>query len=158
MNLLKPQFILILLLMTLVISALIYFRIQSVNQRGGQSPLDIPIFNRPTTTPTPLIPSQLPLEEQFKIQTQADINYLQLQNKILSEFPWYTEFPLQESNYFVYFDLDKKSFKGKIYPQKSSSVSIDEQVNNYKQEILGILKKIGVDTALYPIEWVIIPE
>lgn len=159
MNILQPKFIIIIALFLLILATLVFLKFKSFKQPGIKEPSETPVYQRISPLPFPSTPyEQLPSEEKLKLQTEADINYNELQNKILNEFPWYNNLPLQKSNYFVFFDLDNKTFKGKIYPQKSSSVPVDDQVNAYKQEILGKLKQLGIDTSLYKIDWIIIPE
>lgn len=139
-----------LLLILILLAAILY--ISGAGTKVEPSPRPIPVTtSAPTSSPTTL-------EDQLRLQTQADVNYAELQDKVLKEFPWYNNLPLQKDDYFVLFDLSKKAFRAKIYPQKSSSVPIDDQVKSYQQEIVEKLKALGVDTSVYPIEWSINPE
>lgn len=116
---------------------------------------------KPTPVPTPVVfsPSPSPsLENELERQTQADINVANLQEEVFKKYPWYLKLPLQEPNYFVYFDASKNTFFASIYPQKSSSISIDDQVKSYQEEILKRLTQLGIDTSLYKIDWEIKPE
>lgn len=159
MNILRPKFIIIIALLLLILATIAFLKFKSFKQQGAKDSSSIPVYQRISPKPFPSTPyEQLPSEEKLKLQTEADINYSELQNKILNEFPWYNDLPLQESNYFVFFDLGNKTFKGKIYPQKSSAILVDDQVNAYKQEILGKLKQLNIDTTLYKVDWIIIPE
>lgn len=127
---------------------------QNINKEGV-GPLPIPVFTKPSSSPTSL---PIPKDEELLRQTEADINVNQLQNQVLQNYPWYNQLPLQEKNYFVFFDLEKKSFEATIYPQNSSPTPIDDQVRSYQQEILGKLQQLGINTNQYQIEWVITPE
>ena len=111
-----------------------------------------------TPAPTPFPSPTSILQESLQKQTEADINVANMQEEVFRKYPWYLKLPLQEKNYFVLFDVDKKAFKAKIYPQRSSEIPIDEQVESYKAEILEKFKTLEIDTSIYPIEWVIIPE
>lgn len=112
--------------------------------------------NESITSPAPS--PQANLEDHLNKQTQADINVANMQEEILEQYPWYPKLPLQEKNYFVLFDLQKKVIRAKIYPQKSSAISIDDQVKSYQQEITERLKQLEVGTNKYSIEWFITPE
>ena len=142
-------------LFTLLIFFIILMQLGS-NQLPTVSPPPIP-------TSTPFIPATPPPAAsnqniQLQRQTQADINYINAQNQVLSDYPWYNDLPLQADNYFVLFDLSTKSLRAKIYPQRSSSTSVDDQVKLYTAEILEKLKQVGIDTTLYKIDWSINPE
>lgn len=100
----------------------------------------------------------LSLEEQMKLQAEADKNYAQAQEKVIQEFPWYNNLPLKTVNYFVYLDVSSKTIKAKLYPQKASPVPINEQVKSLQIEITSKLKKLGIDLSVQKIEWLIIPE
>lgn len=100
----------------------------------------------------------VPLEDQIKTQAEADKNYGEWEKNVLKNYPWYNQLPLQADNYFVYFDLDKKIFIGKLYPKKSSNLSIETQVNTFKNEIITQLKTLGVDIAKFSFQWLTNPE
>lgn len=149
----------ILLLLGLLLILLLILYITSNFRKTpltSSPPLPTPVAFSPSPSPTLFTPTTV--EEELQQQTVADTNYTEAQNKILREYPWYNSLPLQAENYFVLFDLDKKSFRARIYPQKSSVTPIDNQVQNYKQEILEQLQQINIDMARYQIEWLIFPE
>jgi hypothetical protein len=97
-------------------------------------------------------------EDKLKAQEEGDKGDAAFQDAIYKTFPWYDSFPLQQKNYFVYYDVENKKLIGKLYPQKKASVSVDSQVSQMKTEIEARVKKIGVDTSKFPIEWNIMPE
>lgn len=120
---------------------------------------------QPLPTPGSTTPTQIPqsfptpsLIEELNRQTEADINVNNIQNDVLQKYPWYNDLPIQETNYFVYFDVPQKSFIALLYPQSSSSISQEEQVASFKTEIISQLQKLGVNTNVLPIEWQIKPE
>lgn len=92
-------------------------------------------------------------EDQAKIQSKADKENADYWKSVNSQYPWYNKLPLQSANYYVYFDLNKYMFIAKLYPQKSSSIPTDAQVEFMKTEILSKLQQIGVDTKTAPIEY-----
>ncbi|QQG40738.1 MAG: hypothetical protein HYV37_00185 [Candidatus Levyibacteriota bacterium] len=114
----------------------------------------------PNPTPTFFVPISKtpPIDYQLKLQTEGDKKFSDWQKDINKNYPWYNNFPLQEDNYFVYFDLDEKKFVGKIYPKKDTATSINQQVDAYKKVILFQLKKLGIDTTIYQFNWVVTPE
>ena len=140
----------------------------------GEPILNIPVAGRRlfrfmTTTAVILATSFLPpspafaqepseFEIQTQRQTEADYNWAQMQEEVFRKYPWYLDLPLQERNYFVFFESSKNSFNAEIYPQKSSSTSIDDQVVSYQEKISEELRRLNVDTSVHPIEWVITPE
>jgi len=97
-------------------------------------------------------------DDKMKMQEISDQNYTKWQKINDSNYPWYNNLPLQTDNYFVYFDLDKKIFIGKLYPKQSSSISIDSQTASMKTEINLTLIKLGIDTTKYSFDWQITPE
>lgn len=137
-----------LLLIIAILVTLIFF-----NRKKEVEEKPIPVFNQPSSSPLQTVP-----QDPLQIQTEADINYTEAQNKVLQEFPWYNHLPLQDSNYFVLFDLPRKVLRAKLYPQQSSPVSTEGQVAVFQQEITQKLQQLNIDTNLYKIEWTIIPE
>lgn len=96
-------------------------------------------------------------QDQQKAQSQADKNFGDQWKKVDTLYPWYDSLPLQTDSYFVYFDLDTRSFVGKLYPSSNSSVSEDNQVIQMKQEIIKKLEELGIDTTKYKFTWTITP-
>jgi hypothetical protein len=98
------------------------------------------------------------LGDQLKSQEEGDKYDAEFNKAIYTTFPWFDQFPLQEKNYFVYYDVENKKLVGKLYPQKKASSSVDAQVNKMKSEIEARVKKIGVDSNQFNIEWQVNPE
>lgn len=97
-------------------------------------------------------------EEDARIQSESDKDYADWEKNISDKYPWFDKLPLQETNYFVYFDVDKKSFIGKLYPKDSQAESVDEKITVMKNEIQTRLEALGIDTALYNFEWIVKSE
>lgn len=157
MNLLKPRFIIIALLLLAIIIVLIYLKTRSVAEKAVPS-AEIPVFKQ-TASPTPQIPyEQLPQDEKMRLQTVSDNNNSTAQDAVLKLYPWYNNFPIKAQNYFVYFDLNQKHFIALLYPQKSSSTSIEDQVASFKKEITDRLRVIDEKTLELQIDWEVKPE
>lgn len=97
-------------------------------------------------------------EDQNKAQEGADQNFAKWNQDLQDNYPWIDKLPIQETNYFVYFDTDKKQFIGKLYPQKNSNTSIENQTAQFKSEIQTKLKNLGVSIENYQFEWIVKPE
>lgn len=100
---------------------------------------------------------QITEKDQIKAQLEADRNFTGWERS-LEKYPWYDKFPLHTENHYVYFDLEKKSFFATLFPQASSTISIDQQVETFKQEVEGKITTLGISLAQYPILWEVTPE
>lgn len=111
-------------------------------------------------TPTIFIPQENTntLDGQLRIQTQADKKFSEWQKDINTKYPWYNDLPLQENEYYIYFDLDKTAFVTFLYPKQSGNISIETQITKLKEKILKQLTMIGVDTKNYQFFWTIQPK
>src|SRR5438132_249205 len=114
----KKTIISILVLVILILLAVSFFLSQASKKEVPSS--------APITTPTPiLVPvstaTPMPLDKQLINQTEADKNFSAWQKDIQTNYPWYNNLPLQEDGYFVYFDLDQKTFFAYLYPKSSKS-------------------------------------
>ncbi len=113
-----------------------------------------------TPPPTPIIQKQKPTlnpTQVQQLQTAADRNYAQHQKELDETYPWLNQLPLSGDNYFVYFDVAKKQFIGKLYP-KTSLGSVDDQVVTLKNQVLEALKTQNIPYDQYQFSWVITPE
>lgn len=173
MNLLRPQFIIIIILFLLVIAALVFLRMHSTSQNGVASPPPIQIFEQasspspqprvkvtlPSPPLTPSVPyDQLTQQQKEQAQAQADEYYQKTENAVLNNYPWYPKLPLQDTGYFVYFNYSSEIFKADLFPQKASSVPLDEQINQLKNTVIQQINAIGADTSRYSINWEITPK
>lgn len=86
-------------------------------------------------------------EDEIKAQKAADDNYLKDEARIENSYPWLEKLPIEAANYYVYFDIEKESFIGQLYPQRPS------QTEPMKAEILTKLKERGIPTEGYGVEW-----
>lgn len=100
---------------------------------------------------------QITTDDQIKAQSEADRNFTGWERS-LEKYPWYDKFPLHTENYYVYFDLDKKSFSATLFPSASSTLPIDQQVETFKREVEGKIISFGISLAQYPILWEVTPE
>lgn len=142
-------FFFVLLVIVLIVPTLILFFLSI--QTPSSQPSPEPITPFPTVFPTEPLPNSLTptltFEEQTEVQSVADRDYADWQKNVTDTYPWYNNLPLQTSTYFVYFDLDKKSFIAKLYPSGNQTEAV------LKAEILERLEALTIDTNQYPIEW-----
>lgn len=157
MGFLKLPIIILLIVLILILGLLLFFKTQFNKQQEGEPSSEIQIFRKASPPPLKTY-EQLSEEEKMHNQALSDKYYSEIQDTILKTYPWYNYFPIKGQNYFVYFDLDQKGFFALLYPQKSSSVTIDNQVNNLKEIITDRLRNIDTKTLTLPIEWEIKPE
>lgn len=102
--------------------------------------------------------TKLSEKEQISLQAEADKNFGDWQKSINEKYPWRDKLPIQASNYYVYFDMDQEKFIAKLYPQKNSSKSIDNQVSEFKVEISQKISSIDSAVMKYGIIYEIKPE
>lgn len=173
MNFLSSKILLIavIILAIIVLGSALFF---SQSQKPALSPL--PVIQMGSTPPAPVsyqatpikpLPSfsppatpydQLTQQQKEQYQTQSDEYYQTTQDKVLQSYPWYLNLPIKDTYYFVYFDPTSETFIAKLYPQKTSSTSLDEQVNTFKKSIIERINTLGSGAEKYKIEWRVIPE
>lgn len=117
----------------------------------------------PTIVPTPTItatPVQTQSNDSQDIPQQGldDAVFSQSQVDFLNSHPWYDSLPPQNDRYYINFDASNNDFFVELYPVKNSSVSIDNQVDQLKSEVMQELKNLGVNTNSYQIEWITLPK
>lgn len=153
--------LLLLLVVCLVIIPLVLYLLFS-HKSGSQTISQLPGSN-PTMTTTPS-PAQIPTrfltptptftQQQIQQGTAAgDKSYGDYWKQVYADYPWYDNFPVRTDLYFVYFDIEAKSFVANIYPKQASSESTDAQVTFAKQAIREKLVSLGVNPDHYPIQW-----
>jgi hypothetical protein len=91
-------------------------------------------------------------------QLQDDSVFAKGQLDFLSKYPWYNELPPVNDEYFVDFDPTKNLFIIELYPQASTSASINDQLVQFKNNALLELQSIGVNAPSYNVEWIIVPR
>lgn len=124
-------------------------------------PKQAPVAQFPTVTPHYVIPSVIPThitEDMYRKQDQGEKAFAESQANIQRNYPWFNKLPLQTSDYFVYFDVEKKVFVGLLYPSEGSEGQIANQVVTMKAEIRNSLTSLGIDVSKYQFEWSIKPE
>jgi hypothetical protein len=158
MNFLNGKILLLVILLLAILGILTYLQLS--RRPDTTSPLPIPKMEQSSPTPTePLIPfNQLTEEQKIQSQNKADEYYQKTEDDILKKYPWFLKLPLKDTNYFVYFDPTTETFTAKLYPQKASSSSIDEQVNSMKNIVTQKIATLGSGADKYKIDWVVIPE
>lgn len=127
------------------------------------SPSPLPVITAPSATPASSAQVISPKTatspaDQINIQAQADQNFAAKTKEINTLYPWLNKLPIQSQNYFFYFDINEKQFIGRLYPQTSSSVPVNQQVNNFESEIMSKLQSLIPDYTKYNIRWDIKPE
>lgn len=92
------------------------------------------------------------VQQAIADQMQADQEYADWQNNNSNSYPWLRKLPLTSEKYFVYFDLNKKGFIGRLY------IKSGDDVEKIKSDILKILKvdeEIPVEN--FKVEWQVNP-
>jgi len=79
---------------------------------------------------------------------KSDDNWGKKMQETSNTYPWLDQFPIQTDEYFVYFDINKKTFVAKIFSK--------ENANLIKETIINELKNINPDYSPYPIDFQII--
>lgn len=86
-------------------------------------------------------------------QAQADRNFAAKSKEIQDLYPWLDKLPIQTQNYFVYFDVNEKQFIAKLYPSSSSNLTVEQQVEGFKNEVKTKLQSNIPDYSKYNIRW-----
>ncbi len=148
------------LIIILVFVILILLVILTINRnnRSSLKPQSSP-SNSQTNSFQNTPPPSMSTQDQIKAQEQADRNYAETTKQIDTQYPWLDKLPLQVPNtYYVYFDINQKQFIAKLYPKASSSIPVDQQVENFKKEIQSKLLNLIPNYTNYPISWDIKPQ
>lgn len=101
-----------------------------------------------TPTPTLGLYPTLSLKDQVKTQQQSDVDTGHLKAETDKQYPWLDKLPLETTEYFIYFDEDKKKFIAKIY-LKNRTVEV------VKNEVVAELQQQEFPLNTYPIEWIV---
>lgn len=105
-----------------------------------------------TTSSVAIDPNNASAEQQA-----GDVTFGKITQQNLTNYPWLNSLPLESSQFFVFFNIQQKAFEGTIYPNKNSSLSIEEQVKSIKSAVLQQLATMGIPTTIYPFVWTITP-
>ena len=85
-------------------------------------------------------------------QKQADQEYDSWQQANSDSYSWIRKLPLTADNYFIYFDLNKKVFIGRLYPKAG------ENIEQTKADILNTLKtQKEIPVERFRFEWLVNP-
>lgn len=119
----------------------------TITPRSAETPTPVVNLSKPTSPFTFIDPSVTPttLNEDIAIQLKADYEYAHEAESIERAFPWLTDLPLDEEEYFVYFNFNENRFVARIYdPEKESGL---------QAEIYSRLKIMDIPVDDYQIEW-----
>lgn len=140
--------IIVLIGLILITIFVLLFNSSSTTQQlqPSSSPTSSPLKSS-LPLPNPSIPlaTPLPSEDIAEYQSQTDRLYADQQKKQDEEYPWLQQLPLQNSDYFVYFETSNNTFTAEIY-----NASQEQQL---KQEILNRLSRLNINTSEYNIIW-----
>ena len=120
----------------------------------------------PTQTPDPSqqVPSipadqtdqsiqSVELQKAIAEQMKVDKEYSTWREKVQTEHSWINKMPLASDKYFIYFDLDKDMFVGRLYPRGGEDVEL------IKTDALKQLKdNKGVPVEDFKFDWVVSPK
>lgn len=76
-------------------------------------------------------------------EKEAESNYSLERQKFLKEKPWTVYFPLQSSNYFIFYDSEEDQIIIKLY-YSPFGPSKEEQIKLIKQDAVSELTKMGI--------------
>lgn len=99
-------------------------------------------------------------QQDFLIQQQGqyDKAYIQAQQKFLNKYPWYNNLPPANNDYFIDFNVGTNTFIVELYPKNSSSAPVAQQIPQLENEVVHELQTLGVNTASYKFNWVVVPQ
>lgn len=151
---LNPRILVIVLILIFLIVGLFLF----ITTRRVDDVLPSPAPTASTSVLPTIQPSvditTLPIEEQIKLQNEADKSTANFEQDLRKKYPWYTQLPIGvKDTYFVYFDKTTEKLVGKIYASKTSDPNQQEQL---KQQIITRLQGIGINTNTYVVNWQIV--
>lgn len=86
-------------------------------------------------------------------QQKADEGYALLGEKVTASYPWIHSLPVWTEQYFVYFNIKKESFVGRLYPTKEDNV---EEMKVAIIQELRLSKKVPATD--YPFEWTVMQK
>lgn len=96
------------------------------------------------------------LQQAIAAQQKTDQEYSDWQESTRTNYPWIKVLPLYGDKYFLYFDISKKVFVGKIYPGVTDN--IDQIKTQITTELNDKLKGENIDSSSFKYEWKIIPQ
>lgn len=162
-ELLKNKRALVLMGIVILVVLLLILMVTKSTQIQPVSPADQPYNDMelresravglPQPTLTLTATQKVALQQAINSQKAVDDEYAGLQLEVKQNYPWLRKLPLASQRYFVYFDIDKKTFIGKLYLSKS------DDGQKLKTELVNRLRnvlEIPVENFLF--EWIVIPQ
>lgn len=96
---------------------------------------------------------EITVDESVKEQINVSVEVASWEKKVAGRYPWRRKLPLATDKYFVYFDLTRKIFIGRIYPDN------DDLIEQIKAEVIRVLKKEkGVPLEEFTLDWDVYPK
>ena len=120
-----------------------------IQQQYPQTGLDY--SSQAPTNPTPTV--SVEMQRAIDEAKQSAQQYDNWQANLRIEYPWLRKFPIAAGNYFVYFDLKKQTFIGKLYLKSSDNA---EQMKAALIKYMIEVKEIPANS--YPFEWFVFPQ
>ena len=146
-------------ILILIAIASVYLLFPSSKNKDIYKPIPVVQFQPSSSIPrSSTSTDNLSSEDKTKLQLKADRKLATEREILLQKYPWFLNLPFQKAGYFVYFDSLSETFIAKLYPQKTSSIPLDEQINSLKKTVTGQINALGSDTGKYKIDWKVIPE
>lgn len=135
-DLLKKKWFLISVLLIVMLVMLVVLSLQKNPSQLQQLLPSSQTTDQTQTTQFENLSESEKLEQAIAEQTKADEEYVSWKDDNVGEYPWLNKLPLTSDKYYVYFDLDKKSFVARIYP------SPGEDIEQIKSSVVQDLKKM----------------
>ena len=93
------------------------------------------------------------LQQNIKDQDKVSAEFAAWEARVAGRFPWRNKLPLATDKYFVFFDIIKKGFTARIYPDN------DDLIEQIRPEVTRRLKKDkGIPLEDYTIDWDVYPK
>ncbi|OGK40034.1 hypothetical protein A3A74_01970 [Candidatus Roizmanbacteria bacterium RIFCSPLOWO2_01_FULL_35_13] len=93
------------------------------------------------------------VQQTIKDQLIVNQELANWEKKVAGRYPWRKKLPLTSDKYFIYFDLTKKSFIGRLYPDN------DDLIEQIKADAIRILKKEkGIPLETFTVDWDVYPK
>lgn len=114
----------------------------------GTSPAPSSIQTTQASAPTPTI--SVELQKAIDEAKSSAAEYDKGLEDTLVDYPWIRKLPLGNERYYIYFDLDKKVFIGKLYLREG------EDSEALKMDVINHMIARDVPHDMYRIEWVVL--
>ncbi|OGK26830.1 hypothetical protein A3D76_05090 [Candidatus Roizmanbacteria bacterium RIFCSPHIGHO2_02_FULL_37_9b] len=93
------------------------------------------------------------VQQTIKDQIKVNEEFANFEKRVAGRYPWRKKLPLTSEKYFVYFDLTKKSFIARLYPDN------DDLIPQLQAEITRRLKKEkGIPLETFTVDWDVYPK